>query len=121
MTIRFTPLPTATVRALQSGGPDAYGQPPERHVSDGGGNPCRHCLRMIPAGAPMLVLSSLATLFGAFDQVTTTSLLLALPIATWEFSLGVYLTVKGFRAQPQPAVDRTRDGHDVPQLAGAIA
>ena len=29
----------------------------------------------------------------------------ALPIAVWEFSLGVYLTVKGFRAPvaaPQP-------------------
>ncbi|HSF63257.1 MAG TPA: DUF1203 domain-containing protein [Paracoccaceae bacterium] len=57
MTIRFTPLPTATVRALQSGGPDAHCQTPERYVSDGGGNPCRHCLRMIPAGAPMLVLA----------------------------------------------------------------
>ena len=40
--IRFTPIPTETVRALQAGGPDANGQLPERHVSDGGGNPCRH-------------------------------------------------------------------------------
>ena len=81
--------------------------------------------RIIPTiglvGAPILVLSSLATLFGAFDQVTSLSLLLALPIATWEFSLGVWLTAKGFRAQPQPAVDRTSDGYDVPVLAGAIA
>jgi hypothetical protein len=57
MPIRFTPLPTATVRALQAGGPDANGQAPERQVSDGGGNPCRHCLAMIPAGAGMLVLA----------------------------------------------------------------
>lgn len=57
MSIRFTPLPTATVRALQAGAPDANGQKPERHVSDGGGNPCRHCLRMIPEGAGMLVLA----------------------------------------------------------------
>lgn len=57
MPIRFTALPTATVRTLQSGGPDAHGQMPERHLSDGGGHPCRHCLRMIPAGAPMLVLA----------------------------------------------------------------
>jgi hypothetical protein len=55
--IRFTPIPTDTVRALQAGGPDANGQPPERQVSDGGGNPCRHCLGMIPKGAGMLVLA----------------------------------------------------------------
>ena len=57
MTIRFTPIPTDSVRAYQAGGPDANGQVPERHVSDGGGNPCRHCLTMIPAGAAMLVLA----------------------------------------------------------------
>lgn len=57
MTITFTALPTATVRALQSGGPDAYGLTPERRISDGDGNPCRHCLRMIPKGAGMLVLA----------------------------------------------------------------
>lgn len=50
-------LPTETVRALQAGGPDANGQPPERKLSDGGGNPCRHCLRYIPEGAEMLVLA----------------------------------------------------------------
>ena len=55
--ITFTALPTATVRAYLSGAPDAHGQPPENHVSDGGGNPCRHCLRDIPAGAKMLVLA----------------------------------------------------------------
>lgn len=54
--IHYTPLPTVAVRALQAGGPDAYGLPPERRISDGG-NPCRHCLRMIPEGAPMLVLA----------------------------------------------------------------
>lgn len=54
--ISYTPLPTDAVRALQSGGPDAYGLTPERRISDGG-NPCRHCLRMIPEGAPMLVLA----------------------------------------------------------------
>lgn len=56
-TIRFAPIPTDVARAYQSGGPDANGQTPERHVSDGDGNPCRHCLKMIPAGAGMLVLA----------------------------------------------------------------
>jgi hypothetical protein len=55
--IRFTALPTETVRALQAGGPDANGQVPERQVSDGGGYPCRHCLKMIPPGAGVLVLA----------------------------------------------------------------
>lgn len=57
MTITFTAIPTATVRALQSGGADAYGLIPERKYSDGDGNPCRHCLQMIPQGAGMLVLA----------------------------------------------------------------
>jgi Protein of unknown function (DUF1203) len=57
MTIRFTPIPTDIVRAYQAGGPDANGQVPEHGVSDGFGNPCRHCLRMIPQGAGMLILA----------------------------------------------------------------
>lgn len=57
MTIRFTPIPTDIVRAYQAGGRDANGQMPEHKVSDGGGNPCRHCLRLIPEGAGMLVLA----------------------------------------------------------------
>ncbi len=57
MTIRFTPIPTEIARAYQSGAPDANGMAPERQVSDGDGNPCRHCLKNIPAGAAMLVLA----------------------------------------------------------------
>lgn len=57
MPLCFTALDTSLVRALQAGGPDAHCQPAERHLSDGGGNPCRHCLRLIPAGAGMLVLA----------------------------------------------------------------
>lgn len=57
MTITFTPIPTAIVRAYQAGGPDANGQMPERAISDGPGNPCRHCLKNIPAGAGMLILA----------------------------------------------------------------
>jgi hypothetical protein len=36
---------------------DANGQVPERQISDGDGNPCRHCLNLIPKGAEMLVLA----------------------------------------------------------------
>jgi len=55
--LRFVPILTEIARALQAGGFDSYGLLPERRVSDGGGNPCRHCLRMIPEGAGMLVLA----------------------------------------------------------------
>lgn len=54
---RFVAIPTETARHYQAHGLDSYGLLPERRVSDGGGNPCRHCLRMIPEGAGMLVLA----------------------------------------------------------------
>lgn len=55
--LRFIALPTDVVRRLQAGGPDANGQPPERHVSDGDGVPCRHCLTDVAASEPYLLLS----------------------------------------------------------------
>lgn len=54
---KITALPTADVRALQAGHPDAYGVAPERAVSTGTGNPCRHCLQNIPEGDEMLILA----------------------------------------------------------------
>jgi hypothetical protein len=57
MPVKFIPLPTEIVRALQAGAPDAHGMAPERTQARGTGNPCRHCLRMIPDGAGMLVLA----------------------------------------------------------------
>lgn len=54
---KITALPTTQVRALQAGGPDAYGAAPERAVSSGTGNPCRHCLQNIPEGHEMLILA----------------------------------------------------------------
>ena len=57
MPLRFTALPTDEVRALRAGAPDAYGRPPEVSLSDGPGNPCRHCLGFVPEGWPMLILA----------------------------------------------------------------
>ena len=48
-------------------------------------------------GAPIIFASVLAKYFGVYDELSVWSLLGALPIAVWEFSLGVYLTVKGFK------------------------
>lgn len=53
----FSALPTAAVETVRAGGLDANGMTAERRVSDGHGNPCRHCLHDIPAGADMLVLA----------------------------------------------------------------
>ena len=49
-------------------------------------------------GAPLLIASTMATMFGANEYGSGMSGLGALPIAVWEFSLGVYLVVKGFKA-----------------------
>jgi hypothetical protein len=69
-----------------------------------------HQARLVPRwiptigliGAPLLALSSITTLFGGWEQTSSTALLLALPIAAWELAVGTYLTVKGFRS---PSVD----------------
>lgn len=55
--IRFLPLPSDEVRALRGGAHDAYGRVPELARSDGEGNPCRHCLGLVPKGAGMLILA----------------------------------------------------------------
>jgi hypothetical protein len=57
MPITYTALPSHEVRALRAGGPDAYGLAPDSAVSDGPGNPCRHCLGFVPEGRPMLILA----------------------------------------------------------------
>jgi ABC-type branched-subunit amino acid transport system permease subunit len=65
--------------------------------------------RLIPTiglvGAPLILVSATGTIFGAWDQLSAAGAVGALPIAAWELSLGVYLTVKGFK--PVPAVTRT--------------
>ena len=55
-TVRFMALPTEIAEALQSGQSDANGQTPERHVSDGDGVPCRHCLAQVAKDEPYLIL-----------------------------------------------------------------
>ena len=82
--------------------------------------------RLVPRGLPLLGFLGAFLLVVAFGisiahpgrEVSALAALLALPIAVWEFSLGVYLTVKGFKpssitagmttearsAHPDPAV-----------------
>jgi hypothetical protein len=48
-----------------------------------------------------------ATLFDLWGQLSAVSAILTLPIAVWEFSLGVYLIVKGFKPSPITAAMAT--------------
>ena len=48
-------------------------------------------------GAPLLLASTLATVVGVWGQMSGLAGVAALPIAVWEFGLGVWLLVKGVR------------------------
>src|SRR4029077_156040 len=48
-------------------------------------------------GVVLLVGGDVAKLFGLIAPMSSLDALSALPIAVWEFSLGVYLVVKGFK------------------------
>jgi Domain of unknown function (DUF4386) len=57
--------------------------------------------RIIPLvgliGAPLLLASDTAIMFGLWEQFSLPAGIATLPVALWEFSLGVWLVVKGFR------------------------
>lgn len=61
-------------------------------------------LRLVPRvlpllgfiGAPLLVANTIVLMFGITGPLLTLTTLAVLPIAVWEFSLGVWLVVKGF-------------------------
>jgi Domain of unknown function (DUF4386) len=54
-------------------------------------------------GAPLLLASDFAVLFGLVERMSALPGIAALPVALFEFSLGVYLTVKGFKPSPLTA------------------
>ncbi len=51
-------------------------------------------------GVPLLVANTILLMFGITGPALTLTTLGVLPIALFEFSLGVYLTVKGFKPTP---------------------
>jgi hypothetical protein len=51
-------------------------------------------------GGPLLILSFVLILFGAYDNGSGPATLLALPEIAWELSLGIYAAWKGFRPTP---------------------
>jgi hypothetical protein len=60
--------------------------------------------RVIPVlgviGAPLILASATATLFGLYDQVSGWAAVTAIPVGVCELALGVWLVVKGFRPSP---------------------
>jgi hypothetical protein len=51
-------------------------------------------------GAPLLLASVLGMMFGIIDRFSPLVAVATVPIALWELSLGVWLTVKGFTSSP---------------------
>ena len=60
--------------------------------------------RVIPMlgliGGPLLIIAVFATLFGQHTSLGGIVGLPVIPVAAWEFSLGLWLTFKGFRPSP---------------------
>ncbi len=51
-------------------------------------------------GSFLLLTGDFMVMFGLIGQKDPTTPLFAIPIAVWEFSLGLYLTFKGFKPSP---------------------
>jgi len=69
-------------------------------------------------GAPLLLVSWIAVLLGIWGQNSTPAALAALPVAVFEFSLGVYLVVKGFKSSSPILSSDARDAEVEPLFTG---
>ena len=77
--------------------------------------------RIIPIvgliGAPLLIAGVIVTLSAGIGHISAFQAIATLPVAAWEFSLGVWLVVKGFRPCPitaeMTAADTAPAYHDV--------
>lgn len=60
-------------------------------------------------GGPLIVASGIAVLFDVLQFGGTGQGIATIPEFLWELSLGIYLTVKGFRPSPILSKDATPD------------
>ncbi len=67
-------------------------------------------------GGPLLFVSGIAVMFGAFDINSAPRFVCSVPEIIWEASIGIYLTFKGFKASA-PILNETRDAEIDPGLA----
>jgi Domain of unknown function (DUF4386) len=73
--------------------------------------------RVIPifglVGGPLILLSDTVVILGGWTQVSAPGFLFGFPVIVFELSVGIYLTVKGFRPAAVAALDgpslQTRD------------
>jgi hypothetical protein len=59
-------------------------------------------------GAPLLLTSDILIFLGVIDRVSPFAAVAFIPIAVWELSLGIYLTVKGFKPSAVAALTLAR-------------
>jgi hypothetical protein len=70
-------------------------------------------------GAPILAASVIVALFRTNHPIVLLAAIGTLPIAVWEFSLGVWLVVKGFKSSPLISTP-DRSAHIQPELEPAL-
>ncbi len=69
-------------------------------------------------GAPLQSAAVLLTMFGVVGPLSPVRVILVLPVFVWELSLGVYLTVKGFK--PAPIIADLISPATAPPLAAVV-
>src|SRR3954451_5316634 len=79
--------------------------------------------RVIPAfgliAAPLHLTAVILAMFGVVDRISTVTGIAAVPIAVWEFSLGVYLIARGFKRCP--ITDDIREDATPPAIREIVA
>jgi peptidoglycan/LPS O-acetylase OafA/YrhL len=71
-------------------------------------------------GGPLVCLSGIAVMFGAFDAGPGPQAIATIPEIIWEASIGIYLTFKGFKTT-SAVLDESRDREVDPGLAIAAS
>jgi Domain of unknown function (DUF4386) len=78
--------------------------------------------RIIPTigliGAPVLLSSTIATMFGINDKVTVWTAIATLLVGGWELSLGLWMVGKGFKPSPIIAAANATDTGQTPVPVG---
>lgn len=82
--------------------------------------------RVIPMmgliGAPLLISSTIGTMFGVNEPMTAWSGIATAPIFLWELSVGLYMTFKGFRPSAQLMARSPRSNvQSIPAHEGGVA
>jgi hypothetical protein len=65
-------------------------------------------------GGPILFAAGIGVLFGVFEPSGFAQSLATAPEFVWELSLGIYLTVKGFRGSPEAQATGSLVGDPLP-------